>query len=144
MDTSWLLRSLLLGNILKVTPERTFSQMLIILNFYLNSDQNCLRNVIFNGVARDRTLLLRATLQVLPSYYLKVSLICFSNTNYTIYQLFQQEKIIFKCFSRKVCEWLTQKIVKNGVNCGLLLFPWNTENSSDQQMRYNLWQLKDQ
>ena len=144
MDTSWLLRSLLLGNILKVIPERTFSQMLIILNFYLNSDQNCLRNVIFNGVARDRTLLLRATLQGLPSYYLKVSLICFSNTNYTIYQLFQQEKIIFKCFSRKVCEWLTQKIVKNGVNWGLVLFPWKPENSSNQQIRYSLWQLKDQ
>ena len=53
-----------------------------------------LENVIFNGVARDKALLLRAALYGLPSYYLEVSLICFSNTNYTIYQLFQQEKII--------------------------------------------------
>ena len=102
-----------------------------------------LENVIFNGVARDKALLLRAALYGLPSYYLEVSLICFSNTNYTIYQLFQQEKIIFKCYSRKVCECLTQKIVKNGVNWGLALFPWKPENSSNQQMRYNLWQLKD-
>ena len=77
-----------------------------------------LENTIINGVAKDRTQLLWPTLQGLPSYYLEIYLICFSNTNYTIYQIFQQKKIIFKCFSRKVCILFTQEIVQNGVNWG--------------------------
>ena len=66
---------------------------------------------MFNGVAKDRTQLLRPTLQGLHPYYLEIYLICFSNTNYRIYQIFQQKKIIFNCFPRKDCELFTQEIV---------------------------------
>ena len=70
-----------------------------------------LENIIFNGVTKDRAQLLMPTLQDLPPYYLEIFLICFSNTNYKIYQIFQQKKIIFKCFSRRACELFTQEIV---------------------------------
>ena len=100
---------ILQGDILKVIPEKTFT-LDSIFHFYLFLIRIISVNAIFKGVAKDRTLLLRPTLQGLPSYYFESSLICFSNTNYTIYQIFLQKKIIFKCFSEKVYELFTQKM----------------------------------